>query len=229
MIFQNVQNPGEFLQKLFDQNITIDDGVTGFCRAKKIAFNYNILKLSTEKENCVLSNLLLNIQKYPWEGHKLLTHPLLESFILAKWQKVKKYFNGQALLTLVFVLCLSVMNTMKLGRELREADKVHPSYFLIPLIPLFLEILLFELFLFMYEWKQWREKFLLLTTKFIAIILVIANLASFIEWEGSSTDGTNDEDKGSSEDSNGDDTNAKWDRDHAVYRHVKRRFHRNLN
>ena len=206
MIFQNVQNPGEFLQRLFDKNITIDDGVTGFCRAKKIAFNYNILNI-TRKSNCVLSNLLLNIQKYPWEGQKLLTHPLLESFILEKWQKVKKYFNGQALLTLLFVLSLSVMNTMKLGKELRVAKRLDPSFFLIFLIPLFLEILFFELFLFVYEWKQWREKFLLLTLKFISILLVLANLVSY------GIDGMIDNNASSA---------SEWNRDHAAYRHVKR-------
>ena len=203
MIFQNVQNPGEFLQTLFDKNITIDDGVTGFCRAKKIAFNYNILNL-TKKDNCVLSNLLLNIQKYPWEGHKLLTHPLLESFILEKWQKVKRYFNGQALLTLIFVLSLSVMNTMKCGKELRKVGNVEPSYFLIFLVPLFLEILSFEIFLFVYEWKQWREKFLLLTLKFIAIMLTFANLCLYgIEGSFDKTD------------------EIQWDKDHAAYRHVR--------
>ena len=136
-------------------------------------------------------------------GNRLLKHPLLESFILEKWQKVKKYFNGQAILTLIFVLSLSIMNTIKCGKELNHSEPVDPIYFLVFLIPLFLEILGFEIFLFVNEWKQWREKWMMLTVKFVAVMLAFVNIVIFgmkDYWE-------NKED-------------GDWDTNHILYRHV---------
>ena len=64
-----------------------------------------------------MSNLLSNIELYPSEGNKLINHPLLESFILKKWQRVKIWFNIQFLITFFFVFAFSCFSSIKCLRK----------------------------------------------------------------------------------------------------------------
>ena len=184
LIFDHVQNPGDFLRTLFDKNTIREDEMRGGNRTKKISFNYNIFnpKINVREEmfsNYVLSNLIINIQKYPWEGHKLLTHPLLESFIIKKWEKVKIFFNSQAFITLLFVILLSFMTTWKCGRETKQLDRIDTIWFLLPLIPMLLEIIIFEIFLLIKQHSS--GKLLLILFKLIAISMAILSLIFYDE------------------------------------------------
>ena len=80
-----------------------------------------------------------------FESERLLTHPLLQSFIMYKWRKINWMFNIQFLLTFLFVFLFSMFTTMKCGQETSSA--IQTLYFVPPLVPLLVEILVFEVFL----------------------------------------------------------------------------------
>lgn len=81
--------------------------------------------LCLQINNFVLSNLLSNIELYPTEGNLLLNHPLLESFILKKWQRVKIFFNIQFLITFFFVFAFSCFTSLKCLSESISLSFLH--------------------------------------------------------------------------------------------------------
>ena len=90
-------------------------------------------------------SLIKNIKNHMFESERLLTHPLLQSFIMYKWRKINWMFNIQFLLTFLFVFLFSMFTTMKCGQETSSA--IQTLYFVPPLVPLLVEILVFEVFL----------------------------------------------------------------------------------
>ena len=92
----------------------------------------------------MLGNLLSNIEFNPREGDQLMHHPLLESFILRKWQKVKKLFNIQFMITFVFVVASSIVTSLKcLSNKTEETEAIHDVLGVL-VIPLLVEIILVE-------------------------------------------------------------------------------------
>ena len=90
-------------------------------------------------------NLIQNIKSNRFESEKLLTHPLLQSFIMYKWRKINWMFNIQFLLTFLFVFVFSIFTTMKCGQETNSIAET--IYFVPFLVPFLVEILVFEVFL----------------------------------------------------------------------------------
>ena len=115
-----------------------------------------------------------NINKNPWEGNKLLLHPLLESFIVTKWQQVKKIFFIQFIFTLLFTLGLSLLSTMKCGKHI----KMDLLPFMVILMILLVEIIFFELF-FIISRKQFKYNWIHYVPKLIALLIATANLAEY--------------------------------------------------
>ena len=130
--------------------------------------------------NFVLANLLSNIEFNPREGDQLMHHPLLESFILRKWQKVKMLFNIQFLITFFFVFAFSIFTSMKcLSNKNKVTRDVHSTLgFLV--IPLLVEIILVETYLLLIQGVQqvkvyWMQGLL----KVIALGLAIVNISLY--------------------------------------------------
>ena len=98
-----------------------------------------------QESNDVLVNLIQNIKSNWFESEKLLTQPLLQSFIMYKWRKINWMFNIQFILTFIFVFGFSMFTTIKCGTETNSmADTI---YFVPFLVPFLVEILVFEVFL----------------------------------------------------------------------------------
>ena len=127
--------------------------------------------------NNVLSNLIDNIKQFPLEGNKLLKNPLIESFIITKWQKVKKFFNIQYILTFIFVLGLSILSTLKCG-----TFDVNETILFGMLVPIYIEMILFEIFLF--SKKQTAYHYIQSSLKLLAFVLAAVNLCSFSNCDG---------------------------------------------
>ena len=104
-----------------------------------------IFSFNAQESNDVLVNLIQNIKSNRFESEKLLTHPLLQSFIMFKWRKINWMFNIQFLLTFLFVFVFSIFTTMKCGQETNSIAET--IYFVPVLVPFLLEILVFEVFL----------------------------------------------------------------------------------
>ena len=104
-----------------------------------------IIKCLIQESNDVLVNLIKNIKSKMFESEKLLTHPLLQSFIMYKWKKINWMFNIQFLLTFLFVFVFSLFTTMKCGQESHVI--LETIYFVPFLVPFLVEILVFEAFL----------------------------------------------------------------------------------
>ena len=197
LIFQHVQNPGDFLVSLFEkkvlrkggQDIDLKNGSNeendseadnrkGFC------FDYRILNPRSggaagevKDTNLVLSNLLINIKKNPDEGEQLLLHPLVQSFILMKWRKVQCWFLAQFFITFFFVLTYSIFSSIKCLRDGSDSSTV--GMFLIVLAPLLLEIILFEVFLFHGQGVRYHYKQSIIG--FTAIITCLVNMCTFTD------------------------------------------------
>ena len=106
-------------------------------------------------------------------------HPLLESFILRKWQKVKILFNIQFMITIFFVLFFSIFTIMKcLTSAKNEQTKVIGKALGIVVIPFLLEIILVEIYLLVLcqQIKVYWMKGLLKVT---ALGLAIVNIGLF--------------------------------------------------
>ena len=129
--------------------------------------------------NFVLTNLLSNIELNPREGDQLMHHPLLESFILRKWQKVKILFNIQFLITIFFVVAFSIFTIMKcLSCAKNDVTKDVHSTLGVVVIPLLVEIILVEAYLLLIKRYLYWMKGLLKAT---SLILAIVNICLFSE------------------------------------------------
>ena len=129
-----------------------------------------------------MANLLSNIEFNPREGDQLMHHPLLESFILRKWQKVKMLFNIQFLITFFFVLAFSLFTSMKclsdeFQKENPETKEVHSIMgFLV--IPLLVEIILVETYLLLGV-QQIKLYWMQALLKIVALGLAIVNMSLY--------------------------------------------------
>ena len=109
-------------------------------------------------------------------------HPLLESFILSKWQKVKIFFNIQFLITIIFVVAFSIFTTMKCLTNQNDesryvAKDVHIAMGVL-VIPLLVEIILVEIYLLLGVQQiklYWMQGLLKVT----ALGLAIVNISLF--------------------------------------------------
>lgn len=197
LIFQHVQNPGDFLISLFEKNILKQGGKeivvseteteTEEDNRKRFSFDYGILNPRSgglageiKDSNLVLCNLLINIKKNSDEGQQLLVHPLVESFILLKWRKVERWFLAQFFITFFFVLAYSLFSSVKCLRNGSDATIIFG--FLIVLAPFLLEIILFEVFLFHGQEVKYQYKQSLL--RFTTIITTLINMCSFNYCDG---------------------------------------------
>ena len=135
----------------------------------------------------MLANLLSNIEFNPREGDQLMHHPLLESFILRKWQKVKILFNIQFMITIFFVLFFSIFTIMKcLTSAETEKTKGIGKALGIVVIPFLLEIILVEIYLLLLcqQIKLYWMKGLLKVT---ALGLAIVNIGLFSDCKSEGT------------------------------------------
>ena len=168
LIFNNVQDPGSFLEKFFIKN-TVNEAAHTINDTRSFCFKYNILNPNSgrkrgagkvnlkkvhwkivhlsyvQESNDVLVNLIKNIKSKRFESEKLLAQPLLQSFIMYKWEKINWMFNIQFLLTFLFVFVFSLFTTMKCGQESQSI--IETIYFVPFLVPFLVEILVFEAFL----------------------------------------------------------------------------------
>ena len=131
LIFQHVQSPGEFLLRIFEKSVkkfnqnrdgrmdeTEDNIETD--KGKRFSFDYSVLnprsggvRGEANTANCVLSNLMLNIRQNSDESQKLLSHPLVESFVILKWKKVQNWFFAQYLITFICIFAYTVFSSVK--------------------------------------------------------------------------------------------------------------------
>eukprot|EP00092_Neocalanus_flemingeri_P007478 GFUD01008075.1.p1 GENE.GFUD01008075.1~~GFUD01008075.1.p1 ORF type:complete len:850 (+),score=222.46 GFUD01008075.1:59-2608(+) len=200
LIFEHVQNPGDFLVSLFEKNVLRQGGRNIDLKdasneekdseednRKRFCFDYRILNPRSgggagevKDSNLVLSNLLINMKKNPDEGEQLLVHPLVESFIVMKWRKVKRWFLAQIFITFFFVLAYSMFASIKCLRNGSDPSTV--AVFMTVLAPLLLEIILFEVFLFYGQGVRYHYKQSIIG--FTAILTSLVNMCAFTECSG---------------------------------------------
>ena len=75
------------------------------------AIKIDFLKLFSSKNHqqcCVIDEILDMTDNFD-SARELVKHPVIASFIFAKWAKIKKYYYVHALLYMAFLLCYSIM------------------------------------------------------------------------------------------------------------------------
>lgn len=109
IIYRTISRPTEFLETIFDNSIKIDDKETLITDVNcMININFHILipKIDTCNQMSILYNILINGRSL--EQRKLLLHPLIESLLYLKWNKMSKIFWALLFLYALFVSFLTV-------------------------------------------------------------------------------------------------------------------------
>ena len=107
LIIYSVPQPTRFLEEIFDSYIEVNDFPLNDPKCEvKIKYDILIPQGTSEKQMTVLT-ALLNSSKQKLQ-ERLLIHPLVETFLTLKWQKLRGFFSF--IMLLYFLLTISITN-----------------------------------------------------------------------------------------------------------------------
>lgn len=108
IIAYSILDPASFLDEVFDTFIEVNDYPVNNPKCL-IKVKYNVLTpLGSEKKQLRVLDALLNCSKQGLQ-QKLLTHPLVETFLFLKWIRLRVFFYLTIALYFTFTLALTVM------------------------------------------------------------------------------------------------------------------------
>lgn len=107
VLMNNLSKPTEFMQEIFDSYIS-SQGMSLQESNCEVAVDYGVLvpNKSNMKQMTVIKALIDSGNRY--DQHRLLLHPLVQSFLYLKWRSWLSFFYSILVLHVCFVLSLNV-------------------------------------------------------------------------------------------------------------------------
>ncbi|KAG0726925.1 Transient receptor potential channel pyrexia [Chionoecetes opilio] len=170
IILRHLPSAAQLLTRLFDSHVRLSN-VPHHDPDFRVTFNYSVVYL---EEEGVQSSLISELSTPRLEA--LLKHPLLESFLYFKWNKIKPFFYCSVAFYLMFLLLHSTFIVMTFGKHPWLWDKHPNSYtvFLILYNTMFLLILIPDLVFmfvnlkkFLHQWETYTKTIALASSAFV--------------------------------------------------------------
>ena len=115
LLWENLASAKDVMARLFDSSVAVTSGLRHDPDFAVTFDNSKILPIDPDE---IQSSLVSEIDSA--DSESLLLHPLIESFIYTKWQRVKYFFYGNVLCFLLFVV-LHSMYVDSIFKEHRES------------------------------------------------------------------------------------------------------------
>ncbi|XP_063861966.1 transient receptor potential channel pyrexia-like isoform X2 [Scylla paramamosain] len=169
VILRQLPSATQLLTRLFDNHVHLSN-VPHHDPNFRVTFDYSVITL----EEGIQSSLISELSSSRVEA--LLKHPLLESFLFLKWNRIKPFFYCTVLFYLLFLLLHTIFIVMTFGNSLWEWQE-NPNFytvFLILHVTMFLLIMFPDLVImfanlkkYLYQWETYTKIIALASSAFV--------------------------------------------------------------
>lgn len=169
VILSQLPSATQLLTRLFDNHVRLSN-VPHHDPNFRVTFDYSVITL----EEGIQSSLISELSSSRVEA--LLKHPLLESFLFLKWNRIKPFFYCTVFFYLMFLLLHTIFIVMTFGMKSWEWQINPNSYtvFLVLHVTMFLLIMFPDLVImfanlkkYLYQWETYTKIIALSSSAFV--------------------------------------------------------------